>query len=149
MTRFLFRADEAAAVAGRATPKLQATSPAAAPPVSAAVSVMAANRESTPGSVGLPVGDTPVVTAASGPPPVLVVSATVAATGTAATGAADFGVSVSVEGVAGRAGAAAPPAPPSIATPDAVLAKSLIGPNAENVDDHRLPSLKRGRRDEE
>jgi len=64
----------------------------------------------------------------------LVVSATVAATGTAATGATDLGVSdfrvsVSVEGVAGRAGAAAPPAPPSAATHDAVLATSLIACN--------------------
>ena len=57
--------------------------------------------------------------------------ATVAATGTAATGATDLGVSgmgvsVSAEGVAGCAGAAAPPAPPSAATPEAVLATSLI-----------------------
>jgi len=45
----------------------------------------------------------PVVTTASGPLPVLVVSATVSATGAAATGATDLGVSgmgvsVSVDG---------------------------------------------------
>jgi len=95
---------------------------------------MAADREPLPVPVGLPVGGIPVVTPASGPLPVLVVSATVAATGTAATGATDLGVSdlrvsVSVDGVAERAGAAAPPAPLSAATPDAVLSTSLIGCN--------------------
>jgi len=74
----------------------------------------------------------PVVTTASGPLPVFVVSATVAATGTATTGTtdlevSDLGVSASVDGVRGRAGASAPPAPPSAVTPAAVLATSLMG----------------------